>query len=74
MLIDASRLPTDILKSYDDMMMEAVISVKRFAPLAVNIWTEVLRELDVRGLVTLASGSYDKVGDALIQRHWKAED
>lgn len=69
-LIDASRLTDEALKSYDDMMTEAVPIISKFSPLAVNIWTEVLRELDVRGLVKLTSGSYEKIGDALIQRLW----
>jgi hypothetical protein len=69
-LIDASNLTDDALKSYDTMMVEAVIKISQFSGLAVNIWSEVLRELDVRNLVTLVSGSYDDIGNSLVTRHW----
>lgn len=66
--IDAEKLTTEALESYDDMMTECVIKVEKFAPLAVNIWSDVLKELDRRGRVQLASGSYDDIGNSLIQR------
>lgn len=70
-LIDTSNLTDEVLKAHDDFMTDACVSVERVSPLSINIWQEVLRELDLRGLVKLISGSYDRVADARIQRFWK---
>jgi hypothetical protein len=70
-LIDTSNLTDDVLKAHGDFMTDACVSVERVSPLSINIWQEVLRELDLRGLVKLISGSYDRVADARIQRLWK---
>lgn len=67
-MIEASKLPDEALLAYDDMMTECVVKVEKFAPLAVRIWSEVMKELDRRGKVKLMSGSYDDIGNALIQR------
>lgn len=64
--IDAAKLTNKALADYDAMMIEATIKVEKFAPLAVNIWSDVLKELDRRGKVKLISGSYDEVGSALL--------
>lgn len=72
-LIDASVLTDAALQDYDTMMVEASVRVPTFAALAVNIWTEVLRELDLRGHASLVSGSYEDIGNALIRRHWISE-
>jgi hypothetical protein len=66
--IDAASVKIEALLAYDDMMVECVTKVEKLAPLAVSIWTDVLKELDRRGKVQLVSGSYDDVGNALIQR------
>ena len=66
--IDASTMTTEALESYDDMMTESAIKVEKFALLAMLIWSDVLKELDKRGSVRLVSGSYDDIGNALIQR------
>jgi hypothetical protein len=52
--IDAASLKLEALLAYDDMMVECVPTVKKFAPLAVSIWTDVLKELDRRGKVRSA--------------------
>ncbi|ASY44663.1 hypothetical protein CJD35_09535 [Sphingobium xenophagum] len=67
-MIEASKLTDEALLAYDDMMTECVVKVEKFAPLAVRIWSEVMKELDRRGKVKLMSGSYDDIGNALIQR------
>lgn len=67
-MIDAAAVTTTALEDYDDMMTECVMKVERFAPLAVNVWSDALKELDRRGRVRLLSGSYDDVGNVLIQR------
>jgi hypothetical protein len=54
--------------AYDEMIVECTVKVEKLAPLAFSIWTIVLKELDGRGRVRLVSGSYDDVGNALIQR------
>ena len=66
--IDAASVKIEALLAYDDMMVECVTKAEKLAPLAVSIWTDVLKELDRRGKVQLVSGSYDDVGNALIQR------
>lgn len=67
-IIDAASLTLEALIAYDEMMIECVPTVRKFAPLAASVWTEVLKELDRRGKVRLLSGSYDDVGNAIIQR------
>lgn len=69
--IDAGALTTEALEGYDRMMIEATIKVHSFAGLAVAVWSDVLRELDKRGRVTLVSGSYEDVGNALITRNYE---
>ena len=66
--IDATNLKLDALIAYDEMMVECITKVEKFAALATAIWTDVLRELERRGKVRLISGSYDDLGNALIQR------
>jgi hypothetical protein len=66
--IDAASLKLEALIAYDKMMIECALTVKNIAPLAVSIWTDVLKELDRRGKVRLVGGSYDDVGNAIIQR------
>lgn len=67
-LVDATRLTDQALDEYDAMMNECIAKVEKFAPLAVTLWSDVLKELDRRGKVRLISGSYDDIGNALIQR------
>ncbi|KQI67594.1 hypothetical protein AN189_14875 [Loktanella sp. 3ANDIMAR09] len=66
--IDVQNVADEALSSFDAMMVEAAMKVDQIAPLAINIWTEVLKELDVRGKVVLISGSYDDIGNAKIRR------
>jgi hypothetical protein len=68
MLIDMKSLSDEALQSYDAMMIESGITVKRLSGLAMHVWSEVLKELDSRGQVKLISGSYDSVGSMLVQR------
>jgi hypothetical protein len=70
-MIDVSIFTDEALEGYDQMMIEATLTVNRFSALAVSIWDEVLRELDLRGKVQLISGSYDDVGNARIRRLYK---
>lgn len=67
-MIDTTGMKTEALEAYDDMMVECVVKVDNFAGIASLVWTDVLKELDKRGRVKLASGSYDNIGDALIHR------
>ncbi len=66
--IDAQSLTDEALLSYDDMMIECLTKIEHFSPLATSIWAEVLRELDLRKLVELVSGSYEDIGNARIKR------
>jgi hypothetical protein len=66
--IETHRMTDEVLKAYDEMMVECTVKVEKLAPLAISIWTMVLEELDGRGKVRLISGSYDDLGNALIQR------
>jgi hypothetical protein len=66
--IETHRMTDDALKAYDEMMLECALKLEKLAPLAVSIWQNVLKELDRRGKVRLVSGSYDDVGNAIIQR------
>jgi hypothetical protein len=65
--IETHRMTDEVLKAYDEMI-ECTVKVETLAPLALSIWTMVLEELDGRGKVRLISGSYDDLGNALIQR------
>ncbi|HWX49671.1 MAG TPA: hypothetical protein VNZ61_16610 [Roseomonas sp.] len=67
-LINAAALTDDALIRYDIMMVEAITKIRNLSALADSIWVEVLKELDVRGRVRLVHGSYDDIGNALIQR------
>ena len=68
MPINAENITTDALEAYDNMMTECVLKVENFAPLATAVWAEALKELDKRGRVRLVSGSYDDIGNALVER------
>jgi hypothetical protein len=68
MMFDAMRLTDDALKAYDLMMIECFLKIENPASLAISIWSEVLKELDQRRLVTLLAGSYDDPGNANIAR------
>jgi hypothetical protein len=68
-VIDVTKRTTRALEAYDDMMVECALKLDNsIAPLAMSIWSEVLKELDRRGRLKLVSGSFDDVGNALIQR------
>lgn len=67
-MIDTMGITTEALLSFDNMMFECTLKVEKISPLAMSIWSEVLRELDLRGKVKLVSGSYDDIGNARIQR------
>ncbi len=66
--INAEQITDEALLSYDDMMTECVLKVEKVSALAMKVWSDVLKELDRRGKVRLVSGSYDDIGNALIQR------
>lgn len=68
--IDIASLENDVLKSYHEMMWECCSKVEVISPLAVQLWSAVLKELDRRKLVRLISGSFDAVGSARIQKLW----
>jgi hypothetical protein len=70
-MIDAANVTDEALQSFDQMMIEVALKVDRFSPLAVEIWAEVLRELDVRGMVRLVRGTYEDVGNSLVERLYK---
>lgn len=67
---DASSLNDQALRDFDQMMIEAGFKVEKLAALADAIWGEVLEELSKRGQVRLMSGSFDDVGNTLIQRDY----
>jgi len=68
LVMNVDKMSDQDLKSYDEMMVECATKVENFAPLAAGVWSDVLKELDRRGKVRLISGTYDNVGDALIER------
>jgi hypothetical protein len=70
-MIDVSIFTDEALEGYDQMMIEVSLKVDRFSALALSIWDETLRELDLRGQVELISGSYEDVGNARIRRLYK---
>lgn len=65
---DASRFTDEALISFDTMMTAAYLSIRDIAPLAVSLHADALQELEKRGKVRLVSGSFDDIGNALIQR------
>lgn len=67
-IIEAQQMTDEALTGYDAMMIQCAITVKDIAPLAIRIWSDVLKELDRRGKVRLVSGSYDDIGNAIVQR------
>ncbi len=67
-MIDASKITDEALIGFDEMMVECVLRVEKFAGLATAVWSDVLKELDRRGKVRLVSGSYDDIGNSIIQR------
>lgn len=68
--IDFGKMKDEELKDYHEMMDEVTLKVDKVSPLAVGMWSAVLKELDKRQLVRLVSGSYDDVGNAAIQKLW----
>jgi hypothetical protein len=69
--IELETLPKDALIGYDSMMIETCMRVENVSKLAVQIWSAVLKELNNRKLVSLISGSFDDVGNALIHRNYQ---
>ena len=67
-IINIGELQDEALVNYDRMMIEVSLKVADVSALAVSIWSLVLKELDQRGRVRLISGSYDDVGNALVER------
>lgn len=67
-MIYASGFTNEALQDYDALMLECALRVEMTSSLAFEIWGEVLRELNVRGLVQLVSGSYDDLGHAHVRR------
>ena len=68
--IQAEDMETSALVSYDRMMVEACTKLEMVAGLATNVWSDVLKELSRRGLVSLTSGSLDDVMSALVHRSY----
>lgn len=67
---DLGKMPTEELTSYDDMMVNTRLRIENIAKLSVQLWSAVLKELGVRKVITLVSGSYDDPGNALIHRSY----
>lgn len=70
MASDFSQQSTEALREYDQMMVQCVPIIDTFSSIAVSVWGAVLKELERRGDVTIISGSLDRIGDSLIQRHF----
>lgn len=68
--IETKDLATDALKEFDNFMTRTTVEIEPTSAIAYNVWSNVLKELDKRGEVTLISGSYDNIGNALIRRLW----
>lgn len=66
--ISTEMLSDNALERYDQMMIECTIKIEIFSELAGGIWSDVLKELDRRGRIKLVSGSYDDVGNVMVQR------
>jgi hypothetical protein len=71
--IDLQAMSAQQLQSYDQMTIEVSLKVKDISKLAVSLWQEVLKELNARNLVSLVSGTFDHVGDALIVRNYTSQ-
>lgn len=67
-MIDPRTLTNKTLESYDTMMMRIAARCGAIPELAMQIWSCVLVELNIRGRVQLMRGSYDNVRDAEIRR------
>jgi len=65
---DASRFTDEALLSFDTMMTEVYLRVRDISPLSVSLHADALQELEKRGKVRLVSGSFDDIGNALIER------
>ena len=68
--IELEKVPDDQLKAHHEFMDDAVIKIEKSSRLALAIWSEVLKELDRRGLIKLLAGTYDDVGNVHFQRNW----
>ena len=66
-LVDASQITDEALIAYNSMMMECVEKVSHFAPLTLELWGDVLQELDKRSKARLFSGNYCDIGNARIE-------
>ena len=60
-ILAAFALTDNALKSFDEWMTVAFLTVDKPDSTAAAIWSDVLQELDRRGLVKLISGSYGDV-------------
>lgn len=67
-VFDASAYTDKALSDFDEMMVECVFKVEKGSALALQIQADVLEELARRGKAKLISGSFDDIGNALIQR------
>ncbi|SDB13903.1 hypothetical protein [Agrobacterium fabrum] len=67
-VFDASRLTDEALLAFDKMMNETYLRVVDISSLGVSLHADALEELEKRGKVKLVSGSFDDLGNALIQR------
>lgn len=72
-MLDVSKLTTEQLISYDQMMFEVTLKVKHISGLAVAIYSEVLEELGKRGQITIISGSYAEPGNLLANRKYSLQ-
>lgn len=70
MASDFSQQSTEALREYDQMMVQSVPIIDNFSSIAVSVWGAVLKELERRGEVKIISGSLDRIGGSLIQRHF----
>jgi len=72
--LNLSKTPSDDLISHDKMMIDCVAKVDKFSMLSVSLWSEVLKEMSRRNLITLVSGSFDDVGNAAIVRNYPSNE
>lgn len=68
-VILAEKMTTEALVGYDQMMVQVSLRINELSSLAMAVWSDVLKELDKRGKVTLISGSYDDLGQSIIHRN-----
>lgn len=68
--MDLEIIQSEELQLYDQMMIEVIIKFKDVPVMAIVIWRDVLKELSARNLVSLISGTFDNIGDALIVRNY----